>query len=355
MILVNSAVDFLDNKSSPFNALKKYNDLLDKFCIITLYNDKFATYEQDDILFINIPKATFFLYLKKIKRILTEKDFINQYTFINSGSPFLLGVFSILLKKLLNLPLLIQIHTDITSKYFKRDGLINLIQYYITWITLPQAKVISCVNQNTYISLKNKYKNKIIELYQGLNTTNISADDTLKKANNKISYICPARLVKMKNHKSLIYAFNKFHLEYPHTTLSLYGNGPKKKELINLINKLKSDNYIEIMEYNNNVSEVYKRADFLITASLYEGFGLTVIESISYGIPVLSTPFGGALSYLDKNSSIIAKGFGADDIFKILKESQEKNFVFSKTEILKSVDVNANFEKLVNIWGKVLV
>ena len=374
MILINSAIEFLDTKSSAFLALSKYNQLLDKFCIITLRGGVFEVYERENILFINIPKITSIFYLFKIKSELIKRKFIDSETFINSGDPFLLAVIGVLLKHALNINLLIQIHTDITSKYFINDNILNRVYYIISYLTLPQAKVISCVNSNTYHLLKeryNDYKDITVQLYHGLNVTNICKIPTIKTTDTRIAsnleldtdpvvvkkiykYIYPARFVKMKNHKSLIGAFISFHNKFPNTQLYLYGEGSEKDKVAQDILNKKANKFIFVEPYMNNVTEMYNSADFLISTSLYEGFGLTIVEAISYGIPVLATPFGGALSYLDKSNSIISKSFNEPDIENMLIQSQSTIFKVDPDHTLSRIDECANYNKLVTIWKMVL-
>lgn len=362
MILINSATEFLNTESSAFQALSKYKSFLNRFCIITQRRGIFECYEEAGVLFINIPKITSILYVFRVAKILRREQFVDASTFVNSGDPFLLAIFGIMLGKIIRRPLLIQIHTDITSKYFRADGWINPIYYLISNFTLAKAKVISCVNSNTFKFLSTKYEDKHVELYQGLNTTNICIKPNFKITNfsntpsldRPATYIYPARLVKMKNHLSLINAFTKFHNIYNNASLHLYGSGEERTKITDLITKLDASKYIFIKDHQNDVSQIYTNADFLITPSLYEGFGLTVVEAISYGLPVLATPFGGALSYLDDKCSIISNGFDSNDIFDILLASQQKVFEVDPKSVLAKIDANANYNKLVNIWAKVI-
>jgi len=374
MILINSAIEFLDTKSSAFLALSKYNQLLDKFCIITLRGGAFEVYERENILFINIPKITSIFYLLKIKSELIKRNFIDSETFINSGDPFLLAVIGVLLKHTLNINLLVQIHTNITSKYFINDNILNRVYYIISYLTLPQAKVISCVNKNTYQLLKERYsdyKDITVQLYHGLNVTNICKAPIVKTTDTRIAgnlepdtnpvvvekiykYIYPARFVKMKNHKLLIEAFISFHNKFPNTQLYLYGEGNEKDKVVKDILNKKANKFIFVEPYMNNVTEMYNSADFLISTSLYEGFGLTIVEAISYGLPVLATPFGGALSYLDKSNSIISKSFNEQDIENMLIKSQGTIFKVDPNHTLSRIDEYANYNKLVTIWKIVL-
>ncbi len=44
---------------------------------------------------------------------------------------------------------------------------------------------------------------------------------------------------------------------------------------------------------DEELSEAYRRARFSVLASLHEGFGLPVSESLAYGTPVVTSDYGG--------------------------------------------------------------
>ena len=43
------------------------------------------------------------------------------------------------------------------------------------------------------------------------------------------------------------------------------------------------------MNFQNNVYPYYKKADLFILSSLYEGLPNTLIEALSFGVPIIST------------------------------------------------------------------
>ena len=43
----------------------------------------------------------------------------------------------------------------------------------------------------------------------------------------------------------------------------------------------------QISGHDNILNNLYKSAEFLIVPSLYEGFGLPILEAMSFGCPVL--------------------------------------------------------------------
>ena len=78
------------------------------------------------------------------------------------------------------------------------------------------------------------------------------------------------------------------------TRIKVAGTGPLKEYVGNLAN---NHNNIEVLGFQNQeqLSKLYKKAKALVTASkMYESFGLVIIESFSYGTPVIAPAFGNA-------------------------------------------------------------
>lgn len=81
-------------------------------------------------------------------------------------------------------------------------------------------------------------------------------------------------------------------------------NGSAKPELERLIKTLKLENNVELISESNNIESEYKHASMYVMSSRYEGFGLTLIEAMGQGLPVIAfdCPMG--------PSEIIADQFG---------------------------------------------
>jgi|LSQX01.1.fsa_nt_gb glycosyltransferase involved in cell wall biosynthesis len=76
--------------------------------------------------------------------------------------------------------------------------------------------------------------------------------------------------------------------------LIIAGDGPEKGYLIGKINEL---NVQDVVEYKGVVKrkekdELFRNGDVLILASVSESFGIVIIEAMSYGKGIISTPVG---------------------------------------------------------------
>jgi glycosyltransferase involved in cell wall biosynthesis len=80
-------------------------------------------------------------------------------------------------------------------------------------------------------------------------------------------------------------------------TLDIYGGGPKN-EVAALINKIKDVDNINYCGVATDMYEVYSDKSLFIMTSNYEGFGQTLIEARSQGLPIVAFDTFDALSYI---------------------------------------------------------
>ncbi|MEI6128187.1 MAG: glycosyltransferase family 4 protein, partial [Pseudomonadota bacterium] len=98
-----------------------------------------------------------------------------------------------------------------------------------------------------------------------------------------------ARLVEQKGHYYLIEAFSKAFEENPNLRLLIVGDGELKAALQNQVHKKKLDRVIRFTGYRNDITDVLSALDIFVHPSLWEGFGLAILEAMAMGKPVIAT------------------------------------------------------------------
>lgn len=111
------------------------------------------------------------------------------------------------------------------------------------------------------------------------------------------------RLFPQKNHELLIKAFAKVADFYPNENLYIYGEGPLRKDLQDLIAKLDLQNRVFLPGSITDVNEKLSKAKLFVLSSDYEGMPNGLMEAMACGVPVISTdcPCGGPRYLLGKN------------------------------------------------------
>ncbi|MDS1309459.1 glycosyltransferase [Marinobacter xiaoshiensis] len=65
----------------------------------------------------------------------------------------------------------------------------------------------------------------------------------------------------------------------------IYGDGPLYSELHNQINSLNVDDIVILKGATPNIEAVYRKADFFVLPSDFEGLPITLLEALSFGLP----------------------------------------------------------------------
>lgn len=74
----------------------------------------------------------------------------------------------------------------------------------------------------------------------------------------------------------------------PEFKLVIVGEGKGRKYLENQISKYKLEKNIDIVGYKKDVFKYYSKSKILISTSRWEGFGMSIVEAMSFGVPCIS-------------------------------------------------------------------
>ncbi|MBS4031178.1 MAG: glycosyltransferase family 4 protein [Clostridiales bacterium] len=102
-----------------------------------------------------------------------------------------------------------------------------------------------------------------------------------------------ARLAPQKGVEYFIRAVAKLQLQYTHTGFIIVGDGPLRGELESLARQLGLDGRIYFAGYRQDVPAILARIKIFVQPSLSEGQGITVLEAMSAGCPVVASATGG--------------------------------------------------------------
>jgi len=160
-------------------------------------------------------------------------------------------------------------------------------------------------NQLLTISISNSYS-AVSELTQkGFNKNKFhvihNAFDLKQKllerhSNKRINILSVARFVPQKDYFTAIDSIKLIiellkNSEYTFRYF-IVGYGTQEKEIRNKIKQLKLEKHIEIIINPINLFEYFKKADIFLTTSLHEGMSNSVMEAMSYSLPIVSTNAG---------------------------------------------------------------
>jgi len=157
---------------------------------------------------------------------------------------------------------------------------------------------------------------------------NVSKDDFL---------IClSGRFDKQKGHLFLLDALSEKIKERKNIKIIMPGDGILKKEVENYISKNDLNEFVILPGFHKDIEKIIEISDLTIVPSLWEGFGLVVIESMVKKKVVLASDTGGIPEIIEHGEN----GY----LFKTLNKTdflEKFNFIYSVNSNLPEIQTNA--------------
>lgn len=269
-----------------------------------------------------------------IGRFLIEKRGITNITCQDASLTAMAGLS---LKKQFHLPVEVQIHNDIGSPYFTHT-VTNKIRKSLALSYLPKVDQIRVVS--------NKIKEYLVGSL-GIDVAKISvkpiAVDTEKIKNAPIIagadlhkkypqfekvVLVAARLEKEKNVGLAIEAWPEVLKTTPKAGLVIVGNGSQREALVaeagrrGLIGPSGQNPSVFFEPWVDQATlfSYYKTSDQFLVTSLFEGYGMALVEASAAGCPIVSTDVGVAQ---EVGAKIV--GWDASDVAKALLDGMNSS------------------------------
>jgi len=160
---------------------------------------------------------------------------------------------------------------------------------FLAKVLYKNAFQLVAVSQEIKKLIQLKYGfNQVSTIYNCLSKSELVANQDTPKLPQKFILFFGRIDDQVKNISLLIDAYNQSKLAVNNTKLVILGEGPDTTYLKQKTVDLQLQHQIVFLPYCADPSSIIKRALFSVLSSRYEGFGMVLIESLSFGIPVVS-------------------------------------------------------------------
>ncbi len=277
-------------------------------------------------------------YLKEVLSFLSQYDVfcVETHSFMDFFLIFLI-------KQLYNKPCVFDHHGLTFSVYKKGVDKLSLLKYdamFRFWLSFIQYDHIIVHSKYIRKEIKQRYGVNSDVIPHGVDLTrfnpSISGDDVRKRLN-----ITDAKVLlyvgRLEAHKGLQWFLKSLSLirnERKDTKIKaiIVGSGRERKNLETIAKRL---NVSDIVIFTGRVSEeelpsYYAASDIFVIPSLYEGFGLPILEAQACGLPVIGS-----------DCTAIAETIGPGGVV-----FEPNNEVSLKNEILRLIDDKQIYDKL---------
>jgi glycosyltransferase involved in cell wall biosynthesis len=97
------------------------------------------------------------------------------------------------------------------------------------------------------------------------------------------------RLAEQKGVLPMLAAIDEFFRENEHAHLVIAGSGELEKKARQFVSSHDLDNRVHFLGFRSDVPELMSQFDVLLVPSLWEGFGLVLVEAMAVGTPCIAS------------------------------------------------------------------
>ncbi len=211
-------------------------------------------------------------------------------------------------------------HTYWQQSHYIKGQKWKLLLYYVERLGYSRADKVICVSPDTQAVLFRRYKidpSRLLVIPNGIPCKPVQIADHFGRG-QEILYV--GRIDKRKGVDFLIEAFEELNKTNPKVTLHIAGEGKDRKKLENYCRRKGLNIVFHGFLSDADLDDLYKQVSVQIVPSIFEGFGLVVLEAMSKGIPVIATNVDGIRGIIEDGWNGILVTFG--DRISLAREIQ---------------------------------
>src|ERR1700738_900987 len=222
------------------------------------------------------------------------------------------------------------------ENYYLFDRLYHKVSLPLFW--RKAARIISVSHDATRIAVGrlNLPPSKVATVYHGFRTDFKRVEDPERLARARARYKLPERFIlyvgriyPMKNVRGLVEAFAKLRDRIPHSLvicgIKHYKTEPDFAaiEQHSLHDRVIPTGFVE----EEDLPALYSMADAFVLPSLYEGFGIPLLESMACGCPIVTSTQGSCPEVVDGAGVLVNPRDSADIAEGIYKDVTDRALV----------------------------
>lgn len=147
----------------------------------------------------------------------------------------------------------------------------------------------------------------------------------LELPDDRFAIFLIGRMEYQKNHELALEALAQMRPDIRARLLVCFaGAGEKESALRARSHELDVDEFVRFLGYRQDLRELLPAADLVLMTSWFEGMPLTLLEAMSSGVPILTTPWTGSRTMLgDGRYGFITKSFEPKDVAHAVERAVE--------------------------------
>ena len=242
------------------------------------------------------------------------------------------------------------VHSFNTVTYFPKPDFFSKFLY-------QKADKVICVSQGIEEIVKQKFDLKnTVTIHNPYDFSKIEIEKETPISGEYIMYF--GRFdEKVKNFSLMLEAFYLSKIYLRGYKLLLMGDGPDLGTIQDNIKRLQLEYFVNIYPFNTNPFQYVRQAKFTILTSRYEGFPLSIVESLALGTPVISVDCdsGPREIIIDGVNGLLVPNNNPHGLASAMKQLIDDTdlYDFCKINAVKSVE-HLSLETISKQWESIL-
>lgn len=264
------------------------------------------------------------VYRRALPLLRMVLDYVYKHIISDCGKPdivhvhfYFMGAIGSILKTKYGLPVL---HTEHSSKLNKPANEISDLDKKLARMAFSAADMVISVSKALSLRLEENFgvKSRVIP-----NIVDDHAFVYRERRKDKVvfDFVSVGRLVPIKNFDKLIPAFAKADLGEK-ARLNIIGDGPERNNLEKMVvaTGLKDKVLFHGAATRDKIAEKFYDSDAFILLSEKETFGVSMVEAMYTGLPVISSRCGGPEDFITPDNGILLPDREIDTAAKAMRK-----------------------------------
>jgi len=261
----------------------------------------------------------------------------------------------------------ITVHTPKLLPEERGRGLRNTVRGLLMRLLYRKANAVVAVSKDTAALLRDQYAVDPATLRiiaNGVETRALAEHrpafgrEALGLAAGGHVLLCVGRLTLAKGHRYLLEAVRLLAPRIPGLRLLVAGDGELRDELRQMARTLDVTGQVVFMGSRTDIPDLLALSDIVVSASVFEGTSLALMEAMAAGKPIVATAIPGNLELLENGvNAVLAPPADASMLAQaITRIIQEKGLAealgrHAREKAQSEFDIMAVIRKYIEVWG----
>lgn len=297
VLLLGTDEKVFETSSPVRRRLEYYSSLVGGLVSVVLVNNNKEIFSVGNLTIIPVKKtgklkSLFDLYITAVN--------IKDIDIVSTQDPAFLGMVGYFISKKIGAKLHLQVHTDIASRKYTKSFR-GLLEWVCASFVIKKAHGVRVVSRKVEKNIKERLGIKkdfsVLPVFVSLNRE-VQQNEIEKNKldnfvkNHELNILMMCRLEKEKRVREALVSFERVVKKQHNVGLVIVGSGKEKDSIKKMISKNNLLGNVIVFEWTENPSLFFEKCDLFWNNSVFEGFGMSIVESVLSGLPVLTTDVG---------------------------------------------------------------